>query len=371
MAFSQYYVDPAIAANSGIGTSGDPFGDLQYALNTITRNATDGDQINIKEGTAEILAAALVLTTYGTPGTGTPLIFRGYTSAANDGGVGAINCNGFTFIASTPSNILLHDVHFSGSATAANGCLALGDNCHVWNCEIENTSGYAVGVNSGGLVGGCYIHNAVTGITLGRGGGSGPVALGNYILNSGARTTTTGINGCTNGSIDRNIISLGSSGKGIVAASGCVIKNNSVYSAAGTGVGIEVGATLYRVTVLNNIIEGFSGSGGKGLNILSTNHVLYGHNAYYNNATNESVASGEAVSLGNNDTLSGSAFVNAGSGDFDINGTVAGVTEDGWPGAFYGASSTVSKAEKGASQSGAGAAGGGQVSISPFRGNVG
>jgi len=33
MALTEIYVDPAIAANSGTGTSGDPYGDLQYALN--------------------------------------------------------------------------------------------------------------------------------------------------------------------------------------------------------------------------------------------------------------------------------------------------------------------------------------------------
>ena len=50
-ALTQYYVDPAINANSGTGTIGDPYGDLQYALNTLTRDPTDGDQINVKATT--------------------------------------------------------------------------------------------------------------------------------------------------------------------------------------------------------------------------------------------------------------------------------------------------------------------------------
>ena len=94
MAITNYYVDPAINANSGTGTLGDPFGDLQYALNTITRNATDGDRINIKAGTAEVMAAAISLTTYGTPAQAAPLIFQGYTSAQGDGGIGEINNGG-------------------------------------------------------------------------------------------------------------------------------------------------------------------------------------------------------------------------------------------------------------------------------------
>lgn len=363
MALTNYYVDPAIAGNSGTGTSGDPFGDLQYCLNSITRNSTDGDQINIKAGTAELLAAALTLTTYGTPTTTAPLVMRGYTSSANDGGRGAVNCNGYTFIASTPGHIILIDLDFSGAATAANGCIVLGDYCQVWNCSVENTSGYAVGINSGGVVAGCYLTNCVTGVSLGRGGGSGAHAIANYILNSGARTTTTGIIAGVNSSVLENIVKLGSSGKGITANSSSIVKNNSVFSAASTGAGVEAGSSTYRWIILNNIIEGFSGAGGVGLNILSTNEGIYGHNAYYNNTTNESVASGEAISLGNNDTLSGSAFVNAGSADFDINGTVTGVTEDGWPSSFQGATSTTPKNDKGASQAGAGAgsSGGGPV----------
>lgn len=94
MAITEYYVDPAINANSGTGTIGDPFGDLQYGLNTVTRNATDGDRFNIKAGTAEVMAAAIDLTTYGTPTQAAPLIFQGYTSAQGDGGIGEINNGG-------------------------------------------------------------------------------------------------------------------------------------------------------------------------------------------------------------------------------------------------------------------------------------
>lgn len=372
MAFTQYYCDPSIAGNSGTGTSGDPYGDLQYALDSITRDSTNGDQINIKAGTAEILAAALVLTTYGTPATTAPLVMRGYTSSANDGGRGAVDCNGYTFIASTPAHIILIDLDFSGSATAAGGSIALGDYCQVWNCSVENTSGYAVGINTGGIVAGCYLTNCLTGITLGRGGGNGSHAIGNYILNSGARTTTTGIISALNSNVIENVVKLGNSGKGITVANSSIIKNNSVFSAASTGAGIEAAAATYRWFIINNIIEGFSGTGGIGLNIASTNSGIYGHNAYYNNATNESVASGEAISLGNNDTLGASAFVNAGSADFDINGTVTGVTEDGWPSTFQGASSTTPKIDKGASQAGAGAgSSGGAVRILPYLAGVG
>jgi hypothetical protein len=51
--------------------------------------------------------------------------------------------------------------------------------------------------------------------------------------------------------------------------------------------------------------------------------------------------------------------VDAANGDFDINGTVAGVTEDAWPSSFPTLTNTTPKADKGAVQAGAGAATGG------------
>jgi hypothetical protein len=52
------YVDPSINANTGTGTIGDPYGDLQYAI-TSTTQGTSGDQFNIKSGTAEVMAGSL------------------------------------------------------------------------------------------------------------------------------------------------------------------------------------------------------------------------------------------------------------------------------------------------------------------------
>ena len=90
---SETYVDPSIAGASGAGTVGDPYGDLQHALDTMTRDATNGDRINIKAGTDEILAGVIDLTTYGTPSSAAHLVFQGYTSAAGDGGIGGIDAN--------------------------------------------------------------------------------------------------------------------------------------------------------------------------------------------------------------------------------------------------------------------------------------
>ena len=46
MAFSEVYVDPSIAADSGTGTIGDPFGDLEYAIEQSTFDTTNGTRVN-------------------------------------------------------------------------------------------------------------------------------------------------------------------------------------------------------------------------------------------------------------------------------------------------------------------------------------
>ena len=98
MALTNYFVDPAAGSDdTGDGSIGTPWASVQHALDSITRDATNGDQVNIKSGTADVLAATLDLTTYGTPTATAPLVLRGYTSAANDGGVGVLSGGGGGF----------------------------------------------------------------------------------------------------------------------------------------------------------------------------------------------------------------------------------------------------------------------------------
>lgn len=146
MAITQYYVDPSINANSGTGTIGDPFGDLQYALDTVTRDSTNGDQFNIKSGTAEVLTAQLSLVSYGGGSTNAPLAFSGYTSSANDGGIGVLDGNGLYKIISAPNYCHLKDLELRNSGTAgqiASGSVEYGS---FANCTFHGVSGGTYGV---------------------------------------------------------------------------------------------------------------------------------------------------------------------------------------------------------------------------------
>ncbi len=373
MAPTNYYVDPALNSNSGTGTLGDPFGDLQYALNTVTRDATNGDQFNIKAGTSEVLGASLSLSTYGTSTATAPLILRGYTSAANDGGTGVIDCGGYTMWASVYNYIILADLecHTFGN----NNGISLGVQITAYRCYLHKgasaplskigfiTSGVAFVVGcrfgdygsggvlaniAGGLIYGCYaaLGTSARGLQIADRGG----AIINNVIVAGATTAYGAVN----------------NGTGLVSIIG-----NSIYNtAAGTAAGIQAGSSSSRPAgvILNNIIAGWSGTGGCAIEA-SADIQLNGFNAFYNNtATYEKQDT--FIDLSANDTALGALpWVNAGSGDFDINGTVTGVTEAGYPTAFLGIASTTPKVDKGAVQAGAGT--GGAVAISPFRGNIG
>ena len=58
----------ASKVNIGSGSSGDPWADLQYALDNDPRDSTNGDRFNIKAGTDETLAEKISLSTYGASG---------------------------------------------------------------------------------------------------------------------------------------------------------------------------------------------------------------------------------------------------------------------------------------------------------------
>jgi hypothetical protein len=349
---SQYYVDPAINANSGTGTIGDPFGDLQYALTTITRNATDGDQINIKSGAAEVLTASLSLATYGTPDSNGPLVIRGYTSAANDGGIGDISGGGSYRIASVGAYVHFIDLHLHNCG--ANEILRVGNFCGIVNCEIDTNTGpvFALITGNGCGIAGCYIHN--TDHPLSCNNGSCVIGCYNVVRSgSGGR----GIHGQTSTIIGNIVVveSTGASGITNMTGGGAVIGNTVVSRVASTGSGLAVGGVPIAV-IANNVFQGFSGVGGEGINFESRQMGFYGGNAFYNNTSNTANA-GRVYTGINNDALAAAPFVDAANGDFDINGTVAGVTEDAWPSSFLGLAATAPKADKGAVQAGGGSGG--------------
>ena len=159
---ASYYVDPSIDSDSGAGTIGDPFGDLQYALDSIYHDTTNGDRINIKSGTAEVLEDALDFTTFGQVSLTGGLTIAGYTSSEDDGGIGEIDGDDTYPV-----------IDFSTDVQAMNfidmkmgNCGAYEDVLHMYrgiyleNCEIHTAGGHGIELSNHDLIcWKCHFHN--------------------------------------------------------------------------------------------------------------------------------------------------------------------------------------------------------------------
>lgn len=355
MAITQIYIDPAINAASGAGTIGSPYGDLQHALNTVTRNATDGDIFNVKAGTSEILAAALSLATYGAPTQAAPLIIRGYTSTAADGGQGVIDGAATYSIINlaTTDNLWLVDMRLTN--VGANNLFLARNSCKAIHCEFDTGTGHGINLGTGALVMNCHVDMACaisrTPVLISTGS-----VLYNYVRATALVNTAAIVALNNDATVRGNIVNTNLNGINTSTGDRVVVDGNTVFSVASTGKGInaDTAALGYESIIINNYVEGFSGAGGVGYSLVG--QCISHSNAAYNCTTAYTTSS--LLGDVNNDITSGSALVNAGSEDYDINGTVTGVTEDGYPSSIPGTASTAPKPDKGAVQSGAGSSGG-------------
>lgn len=311
---TQYYVDPAIDANSGAGTLGDPYGDLQHALDNITRDATNGDQINIKAGTDEVLAARLDFTTYGTgTSSAAPLIFRGYTSAANDGGIGGVDGNGNGIVSEGGMDgLVFWDLHLHNSGS--NRLLLFRRYGAVINCELNNASDIAIQPDSAYChILNCYFHDiSAQGILMKNIG----IISGCYFKNDGSKDFTYGVefNGGVNHAYIRNsIFDLdGTSGAILLASTskGAGITNCSMFT-SGTGDAITRGGTDLEQTheIANNLFEGWNTGVAFGTGD-SDNAPIHG-NSFFDCSTNLDL--GDAPTAFDNEALAETPFKKSGA----------------------------------------------------------
>ena len=317
MAISQYYVDPDAGNDTtGTGAIGTPWKTVQHALDNITRDTTNGDQINIKAGTDDTLTATLSLATYGAPGPGNELAIRGYTSAASDGGIGGIDGDGsYGILVGNTAYTHLVDMHLHN--VGANSILDLGTYCKIINCEIDNGTGTsAVTFSNSSLLLNSYIHNfGGYGIQFDGGGRVYGCVFENGI-NDFSRAIFADTYGVT--AISNVIIIDGATHGIVVSERANFVANNTIYSSSGTGSGIFPLAGGDGLVIMNNYIEGFSGAGGTGINILSGAQFVYvRNNRYYNNTTDKSVG-GATMEDTDNSAVGSSALANPGSGDFSV-----------------------------------------------------
>jgi hypothetical protein len=375
MAITHSYVDYGAGSDAtGDGTIGTPWKTLQKAFDTLTRNTTDGNQVNLKAGTAHVNAAALDLTTFiagGALAAAAPLILRGYTSAANDGGIGEIDCGGYALWAGDYAYFVLVDleIHTFGNN---DGISSGGYGCCVHHCEVHKgastPSSKALIKFTGDFcnVVGCYVHDAHTngvGISL---SGDASLALSNYVVAELVGITGANADGF---SIIGNVVLCNSTSAYAIIVSGTssfwIIGNIAYSAAAGTGPGINLGnyAGRYAGVCINNIAVGWSGAGSIGIGSATAGVYAYlvGYNAFYNNTTGFSLADTVFIDLTANDvTLAADPFTDAANGDFSLTAAAkTALAAKGWPTSYLGAhANTVPNLNIGPIQMAAGSGGG-------------
>jgi hypothetical protein len=282
---TEIYVDPAINANSGSGTIGDPYGDLEYGLTTFSRDATNGNRINIKAGTDEMVTGSLSF-----PGSSStvPTILEGYTSVAGDGGLASLNLGGGAFNLlngwsySTFRRLKIHNS--AATVTTSTGST-------IYDCEFSNFTATAVS----SMVVGCFFTDC-SGYGM-----QSSVANGCFFLNGTKKFSI-----CVSGSVGTYncIFAVDGSTSAISPGYYTTHFNNSIL-ATGSSTGTGYKASGHSQSWLfNSVVEGM----GTGF-AWSADQIFGRHNAAYNNGTNYS---GEDWSE-DNEVLPSSGFAKTGS----------------------------------------------------------
>lgn len=335
MALTEIYVDPSIAADSGTGTIGDPYGDLRYAIEQETFDLTNGTRINVKAGTAEVLNESLTTSLADTtvsvawvPSATAPLVIQGYTTAAGDGGIGIIDgaATYSIFSGGTVDNLVLVDLELRNTGT--NAVLDLDNSCVVYRCNIHTSTGVAVQCDNNNAVIGCYLHNCLSGGVC--------VTANLYAYNYISDMSLNGLSLSGAGAcVYRNVVSVTGSVDGISIAGNSFVWNNSVYSAGGSGSGIVYSADTGTLCI-NNVVEGFSDTGGIGIEANDAGAptvMMLTNNSVYDCATEyslDAIVTDLLDVFGGNETLTASPFTSPSTGDFSTVDT-GGIKEGSIP----------------------------------------
>jgi len=349
VARTNYYVAPSGGSDStGNGTIGNPWATVQWALNHITRDAVNGDQINVRAGGTDTLGAALTLATYGTPTAAVPLVIRGYASTANDGGQGVISGGGSVgLFGSTCANTYVVDMRLTNT-----GAVALPINPSADMYLIQCT--WDTSTRNGPLATSTHFQGC---LLYGHIGGS------SVIINNSDRE----MHGCTAYDFT-GILTQGSQFFGNVvdcryavgtvalnSARNCQIIGNTILGNGNTGAAITAGGTSANILhlITNNIVVGFSGVGGRGI-VTRAYALRAGHNAFYNNTANYSLTGDTLLDLTANDVqLAADPFVDAAGGNFTLTPAArAALAGKGFPTSMPGLPASVNGAVMGALQLG-------------------
>lgn len=318
---TDWYVDPVNGSDSNGGTSlVDAWLTLNYAFTTIAAaEGTDGDRINLRNNATHTLTASIALSTYASANS-VPFAVRGFTDAIGDGGLAIIDgasTYSITDTASAKTYLNFQDLKIQN-------CVAYSSQ-YLINTTVTNFVNVWFHSNTGSIVGSqLYFTDC------------------KFTGNSGY--STNGVVNCTSSnaklircyfSDNTNICILDSSVS--LYVSDCVFNTNGylgVYcsgtsifqfdncsffdSTASTASGLEFSRSAVSCSVIGCVFEGYSGSGGAGINAAAsgTRVVTFGtiyNNSFYNCDTNVLNLNDEVAIYTGNETLGSSPFAKSGS----------------------------------------------------------
>lgn len=283
--YNEYYVRNTNGTDSaGGGTShATAYQTIQFAIDDIVathgkQSGTTADRINLCDESAFVLTSALDPTNYGNSAVQRWLVFQGYTSTPGDGGLFDIDLNGGAYSLVNGS----HDYWTFAYGKLHNNS---GSN-YLWDfdgvgqrafmMEFYDTAHSAVGGGaSASGVEYCWFHD------IERYGIETHQMVHHCLFTNG--TTKKFLKAMYRPThATHNFISVDGSTDGIEVVQYNHVANNTVLSNGGTGKGIN--CQLYFHSLYNNIVEGFSGTGGVGINNLSNNTYVqwWRNNAVFN-----------------------------------------------------------------------------------------
>lgn len=282
MSVVEVYCDPSIGGFSGSGTIGDPYTQIQWAVNntTIPGTGTFSTRLNIKSGALHSLGSELqnLPSTISTR----PFIIEGYDSVAGDGGRAQINCGG-AFIDQTNQDHI-HIANLDIFCDTADHAIHLDRNCSIHNCYIQQDgNGGLMYIDNGTTVSDCYlVDTRVAGFRPGiQAQSSSNVKVMNCVIDymgNSYLTQDVDAYGCVG--IIRSTLGTGFrlGNKGV--AIGNIVAN--VNAGPNTNHGISLQNQDGTFVVKDNYIEGFDGGAAIHVQSSKPSSVLMVNNHYHN-----------------------------------------------------------------------------------------
>ena len=309
MTVYNFYIDSS-AGSGGAGTSGDPWGSIQEAIDNASFTGTYNVGIFNCKG-SETWSSALDFSSWSDQ---SGMMLRGFTSSAGDGGRYTIDIDGNPWPSSQKNYWVFSDLNITNSGSDASffdhstayytfwiNCKFSGWNvgsgdavlkprdpsARIVNCEFTDIEGWCVGDCQ------CTVDSC-------------------FFSNSGTREieTACGSQVCLN-----SVFSLSGASNGWIHERAAYCVNNSFFSNGGTGTGAE--AEKGQNLISSNLFEGFSSTGGCGLRLKNWIYEMRPatfQNSAYNCTTNfDLLGAGMHLLVEDNETLTGSPFAKSGS----------------------------------------------------------